>query len=156
MLLVITATDQYVSANFPLFPKDALLSLKRIKSTTHLCLYPPTHNQQHHHSFYWLAWSYVQNSIVEKFYCLQIFPGHFHYLFLYYHWKQFCHTEECLKKKSMPHAKYARYATGSAFWQDGFKRRREGEALGEENQAKITKTWTAGLMNLDYGLQGNG
>lgn len=33
------------------------------------------------------------------------------------------------------------------------KRRRERvEALGEGNQAKITKTWTAGLMNLDYSL----
>ena len=51
----------------------------------------------------------------------------------------------------MPDANYARYATVSAFWQDGFKRR-EGEALGEENQAKITKTWTAGLINLDYSL----
>ena len=40
MLLVITAIDQYVSANFPHFPKDALLSSASIKSTTYLCLCP--------------------------------------------------------------------------------------------------------------------
>ena len=40
MLLAITAIDQYVSANFPHFPKDALLSSASIKSTTYLCLCP--------------------------------------------------------------------------------------------------------------------
>ena len=51
MLLVITATDQYLSANFPFSPKDALMSLTSIKSTTHLCLYPPTHHHHHHTQF---------------------------------------------------------------------------------------------------------
>ena len=50
MLLVITATDQYVSANFPFSPKDALMSLTSIKSTTHLCLY------HHHHHTVFIDW----------------------------------------------------------------------------------------------------
>lgn len=52
----------------------------------------------------------------------------------------------------MPGAKYASYATDGASWPDGFEKRAEGEALAEEKKAKVTKAWTAGLMNLDDSL----